>query len=75
MDTRSTENESETRRRTTPSTATRDAERKEAQAAHEPDLPSADVEPPEGDLDPAVAEHEREMLERGANQKGEGRVP
>ena len=75
MGTRSTENESETRRRTTPSTATRDAERKEARAAHEPDLSSPDVEPPEDGVDPTVAEHEREMLERGAHQQGEGRVP
>jgi hypothetical protein len=27
------------------------------------------------ELDPEVAEHEREMAERGAKQKGEGRVP
>ena len=26
-------------------------------------------------LDPEVAEHEREMAERGANQEGEGRLP
>jgi hypothetical protein len=26
-------------------------------------------------LDPQVAEHEREMAERGANQEGEGRIP
>ena len=31
--------------------------------------------PRRNSLDPDVAEHEREMLERGANQKGEGRLP
>jgi hypothetical protein len=27
------------------------------------------------ELDPEVAEHYEEMAERGANQKGEGRLP
>jgi hypothetical protein len=29
----------------------------------------------EQSLDPSVAEHEREMQERSAHQKGEGRLP
>jgi len=27
------------------------------------------------DVDPDVAKHERDMLKRGANQQGEGRLP
>lgn len=29
----------------------------------------------EREVNESVAEHEEEMLERGANQRGEGRVP
>jgi hypothetical protein len=64
--------------RTRPSRATRAAERSEAQHEH-----AADREPTEEEealaekstLDPEVAEHEEEMLERGAHQEGEGRLP
>ena len=40
-------------------------------------MPTGDEEAKaeENALDPEVAEHEREMLERGANQQGEGRLP
>jgi hypothetical protein len=62
---------------TRPSPDTRDEERREAQSAHDADRePTADEEAiaDELELDPAVAEHEREMAERGAHQEGEGRI-
>ncbi len=58
--------------------ATRDAERAESSmTAHADRMPTPDEEKlADGQtLDPKVAEHEREMLERGAHQEGEGRVP
>jgi hypothetical protein len=62
---------------TRPSAETREAERAEAQAKHESDrAPTPDEEAVAAqDVEPDVAEHEEEMLERGANQQGEGRVP
>jgi hypothetical protein len=63
---------------TRPSRETRSAEAEDARrrpgADRDPsrdEAERADEHPP----DPAVAEHEREMAERGANQKGEGRLP
>ena len=63
---------------TNPSRETRDAEQEEARAPHTADRPPtgeeaelAEREP----LDPDVAEHERDMTERGAHQQGEGRLP
>jgi hypothetical protein len=40
-------------------------------------MPTAEEEKiaDELELDPEVSEHEREMSERGAKQKGEGRIP
>jgi hypothetical protein len=62
--------------RTRPSRKTRAAERAEAGTPHEADLRSPQVDPPEdATLDPNVIEHEREMIERGAHQQGEGRIP
>jgi len=63
---------------TRPSAETRDAERDEAAAPHDADrAPTKDEEAAaEGNsLDPETAEHYEEMAERGASQKGEGRVP
>jgi hypothetical protein len=62
---------------TRPSAETREAERAEAQAKHESDrAPTPDEEAVAAqDVEPGVAEHEEEMLKRGANQQGEGRVP
>ena len=63
---------------TRPSPETREAEREEATAAHEADAPPTAEEAARADeleLDPEVAEHEREMAERGAHQEGEGRIP
>ena len=63
---------------TRPTDRTREAEREEAKTTSH-----ADREPTEEEakiaegttLDPKVSEHEKEMAERGANQKGEGRLP
>lgn len=63
--------------RTKPTAETRAAERDEMRAAHEPDRePSAGEEAAAEtlELDPEVVEHEKEMAERGANQKGEGQI-
>jgi hypothetical protein len=63
---------------TRPSGETRAAERDEAK---QPASAGREATPEEAeradahDLDPEVAEHEREMNERGANQEGEGRLP
>jgi hypothetical protein len=63
---------------TRPSTETRDAERVEAQAKHESDrapTPQEEAVAEANEVDSDVAEHEEEMLKRGANQRGEGRLP
>jgi hypothetical protein len=63
--------------RTNPSPETRAAERDEADAAHEPDrapTPEEEQAAAENSLDPEVVAHEKEMAERGVNQKGEGRI-
>jgi hypothetical protein len=63
---------------TRPSSETRAAERDEAKR---PAGAGRDATPEEAeraddhDLGPDVAEHVREMNERGANQEGEGRLP
>jgi hypothetical protein len=61
------------------SNATKDAEQRDAKAeAGAPQVPTAAEEEAEirhPMADPSVAEHYEEMLERGANQKGEGRLP
>jgi hypothetical protein len=60
------------------SDATRDADRRDAEKAHEPDRMPTDEEErlaEEHDVDPEAAEHYEEMAERGADQQGEGRVP
>jgi hypothetical protein len=63
---------------TKPSDATREAEARAATKGVDPGRgPTADEEAAAervGPLDEGVAEHEREMNERGASQKGEGRV-
>jgi hypothetical protein len=63
---------------TRPSVGTREAERAQAQAKHESDrAPTLQEEEAVGAhvVDPEVARHEEEMLKRGANQQGEGRLP
>jgi hypothetical protein len=62
--------------RTNPSRTTRDEEARDAQVragADEVDETSPLETDPE--LDPDVAEHYEEMTERGAQQRGEGRLP
>jgi hypothetical protein len=63
---------------TKPSAETRAEEREEAEADHRADRPpTADEEAAAEDLevDPDAAKHYEEMAERGAKQKGEGRIP
>jgi hypothetical protein len=46
-------------------------------AGHAPDrepTPDEEAVAETLELDPEVVEHEKEMAERGANQKGEGRI-
>jgi hypothetical protein len=65
-------------RTTRPSAETRKAEGADAQVTHASERAPTSQE--EGaaavrKVDPDVAEHEKEMLQRGANQRGEGRLP
>jgi hypothetical protein len=63
--------------RTKPSPETRATEREEAGAAHDADRePTADeaAAADKLEVDPEVAEHYEEMAEKGADQKGEGRI-
>lgn len=63
---------------TRPSDATREAESDDAQVrSHADREPTKDEEEQaeKTEADPEVAEHEREMTERGAHQEGEGRLP
>jgi len=63
---------------TRPDEATREAERAEADTPARPDempTPEEERRADKGKVDPSVREHAEEMAERGANQKGEGRVP
>ena len=63
---------------TRPDAETREAERAEAEIeAQADDMPTPEEEraAEQHDVDPSVREHAQEMTERGANQKGEGRVP
>jgi hypothetical protein len=60
------------------SEATRQAERREAQMpadAGQMPTPEEEAAAEQHDVDPAVARAEKEATERGANQKGEGRLP
>ena len=68
---------------TKPNSATEEEDRNEADAPHSADrAPTEDEErlaeesrERYGDDAKSVAEHERSMSERGANEKGEGRIP
>lgn len=63
---------------TRPSDATRASEQKAAHADHTPDRsPSRDEEQAaeKNRMSPETAERYKEMAERGASQKGEGRLP
>lgn len=64
-------------RQTTPDAATREEERVDANVPSGPDRsPTADEErkAESNSLNPETAAHYEEMAERGANQKGEGRI-
>ena len=61
-----------------PSPATREAERAEAEKGAGSDRMPTEPEERDAernDIDDDVREHEQEMLERGASQEGEGRIP
>ena len=64
---------------TRPSDETRAAEEEDARVhAEADDMPTEDEEAAAeraGKPDPSVGEHYKEMRERGADQKGEGRLP
>ena len=66
------------RERTRPSPETREEERREAKdaadAGREP-TPEEEEAADSNEPDEDVAEHYEEMTERGAKQRGEGRVP
>ena len=66
----------ESSRPTRPSDETREAEHAEARAKHDSDrAPTPEEEAVAAEeVEPDVAEHEEEMLKRGADQQGEGRV-
>jgi hypothetical protein len=60
-----------------PDPKTREAERREAEKSAGADrapTPEEERLAEEHSLDETVVEHEEEMLERGAKQKGEGRI-
>lgn len=64
--------------RTKPDQQTRNAERLDAQTHAGADrMPTPEEEQVADslDVDPDAAEHYEEMAERGAQQKGEGRIP
>jgi hypothetical protein len=67
------------RSRTRPSGATRAEEDKDARvkagADADSDAAAADRAPTREALDPEVAENYEEAIERGAQQRGEGRLP
>jgi hypothetical protein len=63
---------------TQPSQTTREEEANQAQHGHDAGrgpTPDEEMLADESTPDPSVAAHEQEMLERGAHQAGEGRLP
>ena len=64
--------------RTTPDAQTRTTEREQADqpaGADRPPTAEEEAAADELELDPSVAQHEKEMAERGKHQQGEGRLP
>ena len=61
--------------RTRPSGATRAEEDRDARTQAGADTNTGDEERAPEVLDPEVAENYEEMIERGADQRGEGRIP
>lgn len=73
----STEGDAMTEQHTTPSKATRDEERTEATATATPDripTPEEEKAAERNSLDPKAATAAKDAYERGANQRGEGRI-
>jgi hypothetical protein len=61
---------------TRPSSETRDEEARDAQVTAGADTKDLSVTAPDdAKVDESVSEHEKDMAERGAHQKGEGRLP
>lgn len=63
--------------RTTPNKETREADRQAVEAEHgAPQTPTPEEEQAaeRNTPSPEAAEHNKEMMERGAHQKGEGRI-
>lgn len=61
---------------TRPSSETRDEEARDAQVAAGADTKDlSHPAPDDAKVDKSVSEHEKEMAERGVDQKGEGRLP
>jgi hypothetical protein len=62
--------------KTNPSRETREEEQRDAQVKAGPDEIDESAFPDDDpELDPSVTEHYEEMTERGARQRGEGRLP
>ncbi len=62
-------------RPTRPSPATRAEEERDARVGAGPDEIEDAPDPTSDEVDEEVAEHYEEMIERGAEQRGEGRLP
>ncbi len=61
---------------TRPSSETRDEEARDAKVTAGADTKDlSHPAPDDAKTDESVAKHEKEMAERGVNQKGEGRIP
>ncbi len=62
-------------RTTMPSRTTRDEEARDAQVRAGADETEGPEAPVDGTVDEDVSEHEKDMMDRGAQQRGEGRIP
>ena len=60
---------------TRPSGETRDEEARDAEVRAGADKSGGPDAPDDAKVDESVREHEKEMAERGAEAKGEGRLP
>jgi hypothetical protein len=60
---------------TRPSNETRDEEARDANVKAGADKSGGPEAPDDAKVDKSVSEHEKEMAERGVEQKGEGRLP
>ena len=60
---------------TRPSNETREEEARDAKVTAGADKTGGPDAPDDATVDASVAQHEKEMAERGAEAKGEGRLP